>query len=64
VCSRFKIAIYESCGSGGGRWMGDSFRAASGVDLQVTGGLLIEMVVSWFPQSLKMRTFCVPDIGH
>ena len=45
--------------------MGDSFRAVSGVDLQVTGGLLIELVVSWFPHSLKMRTtICVPDIGH
>ena len=57
--------MYESWGSEGGRWMGDSFRAVSGVDLQVTGGLLIELVVSWFPHSLKMRTtFCVPDIGH
>ena len=47
----------------GGGW--DRFRAVSGVDLQVTGELLIELVVSWFPLSLKMRTtFCVPDVGH
>jgi len=47
----------------GGGW--DRFRAVSGVDLQVTGELLIELVVSCFPLSLKMRTtFCVPAVGH
>lgn len=43
----------------------DRFRAVSGVDLQVTGELLIELVVSCFPLLLKMlTTFCVPDVGH
>jgi len=47
----------------GGGW--DRFRTVSGVDLQVTGELLIELVVSFFPFSLKIRTkFCVPDVGH
>ena len=47
----------------GGGW--DRFRTVPGVDLQDTGELLIELVVSWFPLSLKIpTTFCVPDVGH
>jgi hypothetical protein len=49
----------------GDGWDRFRFRAVSGVDMQVTGELLIELIVSLFPLSLKMRTtFCVPDVGQ
>lgn len=35
----------------GGGW--DRFRTVSGVDLQVTGELLIELVVSFFPTLIE-----------
>ena len=65
VCSRFIVAINECCGSEDGTGSEPCPVAASGVDLHVTGEMLIHLVVSWFPLSVKMRTtFCVHDVGQ